>query len=97
MLRKAPNGQKTCYLLQTNLKIPPFICDWKNNFNRFLNLQEILEGFYTDDQKQSAYKGRGSTNDDRRHPFQADSWESLLKNLLPTNDDSLGTVRLDSA
>jgi hypothetical protein len=27
MLRKAPNGQKTSYLLQRNLKIPPFMCD----------------------------------------------------------------------
>ncbi len=96
-LRKSPNGQQTCYLLQTNSKIPPFICDWENNFNHFVNLQEILEGFYTDDQKQSAYKGRGSTNDDRCHPFQADLWESLLKNLLSTNDDSLGTERIDSA
>jgi hypothetical protein len=96
MLRKAPNGQKTCYLLQTNSTIPPFMCDWENNFNHFVNLQEILEGFYTDDQKQSAYKGRG-TNDYRCHPFQADLWESLLKNLLSTNDDSLETERIDSA
>ncbi len=88
MLRKAPNGQKTSYLLQRNLKIPPFMCDQKNNFNHFVNLQKILEGFYTDDQKQSAYKGRNSTNDDHCHPFQADSWESFLKNLLSTNHDS---------
>ncbi len=27
MRRKAPKGQKTCYLLQTNLKIPYFMCD----------------------------------------------------------------------
>jgi hypothetical protein len=27
MLRKAPNSKKTCYLLQTNLKIPYFMCD----------------------------------------------------------------------
>ncbi len=46
ILRKAPNGQKTCNLLQTNSKIPPFMCDWENNFNHFVNLQEILEGFY---------------------------------------------------
>jgi hypothetical protein len=55
MLRKAPNVQKTWYLLQTKLKIPYFKCDWENNFNHFVNLQEIPEGFYTDDQKQSAY------------------------------------------
>ena len=63
MLRKAPNGQKTCYLLQTNSKIPPFMCEWENNLNHLVNLQEILEGFYTDDQKHSAYKERDSTND----------------------------------
>ena len=43
MLRKAPNGQKTGYLLQTNLKIPYLMCDWQNNFNHFVNLQEIPE------------------------------------------------------
>jgi hypothetical protein len=58
------------------------MCDWKNNFNHFVNLKEILEGLYTNDQKQSAYKGRGGTNSDHCHPFQADLWESLLKNLL---------------
>jgi hypothetical protein len=47
--------------------------------------------------KQSAYKGRGGTNDNRCHPLQADSWESLLKNHLSTNNDSLGTERIDSA
>jgi hypothetical protein len=73
------------------------MCDWKNNFNLFANLQEIMEGFYTDDQKQSTYKGRGGTNDYHSHPFQADSWESVLKNLFSTNDDSLGTERIDSA
>jgi hypothetical protein len=57
MRRKAPNGQKICYLLQTNLKIPPFMCNLENNFNHFVHLQEIPEGFYTDNQKQSAYKG----------------------------------------
>jgi hypothetical protein len=31
MLRKAPNSQKTCYLLQTNSKIHPFMCDLENN------------------------------------------------------------------
>ncbi len=51
----------------------------------------------TDDQKHSAYKGRGGTIDDHCHPLQADSWESLLKNHLSTNDDSLGTERIDSA
>ncbi len=74
MLRKAPNGQKKKYSLQTNLKIPPFMCDWENYFHHFVNLQEIMEGFYTDDQKQSAYKRRGGTNDYHCHPFQADSW-----------------------
>ncbi len=54
MRRKAPNGQKTYYLLQTNSKIPYFMCDWKNNFNHFVHLQEIPERSYTDDQKQSA-------------------------------------------
>jgi hypothetical protein len=79
------------------LKIPPFMCDWENNFNHFLNLRKILEGFYSDDQKQSAYKGRGGGNDYHCHSFQADSWESLLKRFLSTNDDSLGTERMDSA
>jgi hypothetical protein len=73
------------------------MCDWENNFNHFVNLQEILEGFYTDDQKLSPYKGRGGTNDDCCHPFQADLWESLMKILVSTNDDSLGTERIDSA
>jgi hypothetical protein len=72
------------------------MCDWENNFNHFVNLQEILEGFYTDDQKQSAYKGRGGTNDDCCHPLQPDLWEYLLKNHLSTNDDSLGTEGIDS-
>ncbi len=63
IFKKAPNGQITCYLLQTILKIPPFMCDWENKFNHFVNFQEILEEFYIDDQKQSAYKGRGGTND----------------------------------
>jgi hypothetical protein len=56
------------------------MCDRQNDFNHFANLQEIPEGFNTDDQKQSAYKGRGSANDDRCHPLQPDSWECLLKN-----------------
>jgi hypothetical protein len=63
--------------------------DWQNIFNPFIHLQEILEGFYTDDQKQSAYKGMGSTIDDHHHPLQPDLWEYLLKNHLSTNDDSL--------
>jgi hypothetical protein len=96
MSRKAPNRQKTCSLLQTNSKIPYFMFDWQNNFNHFVNLQKILEGFYTDDQKQSAYKGRGSTNNDHCHPLQIDSWEYLLKNHSSTNDDSLGTEGIDS-
>jgi hypothetical protein len=96
MLRKAPNRQNTCYLLQTNLKIPFFMCDWQNSSNHFVNLQEIAEGIYTDDQKQSAYKGRGCTNDDRCHPLQPDLWEYLLKNHLSTNDNSLGTEGIDS-
>jgi hypothetical protein len=97
MLRKAPNGKKTCYFLQTTSKIPYFMCDWENNCNHFVNLQENLEGFYTDDQKQSACKGRGGTNDDGCHPLQADSWEYLQKNHLSTNDDSLGNEGIDSA
>jgi hypothetical protein len=96
MLRKAPRRQKTCYLLQTNLKVPYFMCDWENNFNHFINLQEILEVFYTDDQKQSAYMGRGGTNNDNCHPLQADLWEYLLNNHLFTNENSLGTEGLDS-
>jgi hypothetical protein len=88
--------KKTCYFLQTNSKIPYFMCDWENNFNHFVNFQEIPEGFYTDDQKQSAYKGKGRTNDDRCHQLQADSWEYLLKNHLSIYDDSLGTEGLDS-
>jgi hypothetical protein len=62
-----------------------------------MNLQEILEEFYSDDPNQSAYKGRGGTNDYHCHPFQADLWESLLKNHLSTNDDSQGAERIDSA
>jgi hypothetical protein len=73
------------------------MCDWENNFNHFGNLKEILEGFYTDKQKENAYKERGGTNDDHCHPFQADSRESLLKKSLSTNDDSLETERIDSA
>jgi len=42
MRRNAPNGQKKCYLLQTNSKIPPFMCEWENNLNHLVNLQEIL-------------------------------------------------------
>jgi hypothetical protein len=72
------------------------MCDWKNNFNHFLHLQEMPEGFYTDDQKQSAYNGMGGTNDDHCHPLQPDSWKYLLKNHLSTNDDSLGTEGIDS-
>ncbi len=72
------------------------MCDWENNFNHCIHLQEIAEGIFTDDQKQSAYKGRGGTNDDRCHPLQPDSWEYLLKNHLSTNYDSLGTEGLDS-
>ncbi len=41
MLRKEPNGQKICYLLQTNSKIPYLMCDWENRNPR---------GIYTDDQ-----------------------------------------------
>ncbi len=96
MFRKSPNGQKTCYLLQTNSKIPYFMCDWENNFNHFVNLQEIPKGFYTDDQKQSAYKGRGGTNDGHCHPLQLDLWEYLLKIHFSTNDDSLGTEGIGS-
>ncbi len=58
-LRKVPNSQKTCYLLQTNSKIPYFMCDWENNFNHFVNLQEIMEEFYTDDQKTECIQGKG--------------------------------------
>jgi hypothetical protein len=72
------------------------MCDWENNFNHFVNLHKTPEGFYTDDQKQSAYKGRGGKNDDLCHPLQPDSWEYLLKNYLSTNDDSLGTEGIDS-
>ncbi len=72
------------------------MCDWENNFNHFVNFQEVLEGFYTDDQKQSAYKEKGGTNDDRCHPLKPDSWEYLLKNHLSTNDDSLGTEGIGS-
>jgi hypothetical protein len=96
MLRKAPNRQKTCYLLQTNSNIPYFMCDWENNFHHFVNLQEIPEGFYTYDQKQCTYKGRDGTNDDCCHPLQPDLWDYLLKNHLSTNDDSLGTEGIDS-
>jgi hypothetical protein len=70
--------------------------DLQNNFNHFVDLQEIPEGFIIDDQKQSAYKGRGDTNDDRCHPLQPDLWEYLLKNHLSTNDNSLGTEGIDS-
>jgi hypothetical protein len=45
MRRKAPDGQKTCYLLQTNSKIPPFMCDWENNFNHFVHLQKSWRDF----------------------------------------------------
>jgi hypothetical protein len=58
MLRKAPNGQKACYLLQTNSKILYFMCDWENNFNHFINLQEILKRFYTDNKKK-CIQGKG--------------------------------------
>ncbi len=60
-------------------------------------IHKIPEGFYTDDQKQSAYKRRGGANDDHCHLLQADLWEYLLKNHLSTNDDSQGTKEIDSA
>jgi hypothetical protein len=68
-----------------------------NNSLQVRGFQALVILYILTSKKQSAYKGRGSTNDDHCHPFQADLWESLLENHLSTNDDSLGTERIDSA
>jgi hypothetical protein len=70
MASQAPKDVKTCYLLQFDSTYSSFMCNWANDVsNHFVYMLEKQEGFYSEDAKHGAYKGRGGILDVRFNPF----------------------------
>ncbi len=78
----APTDVKSCYLFRFNWDIDSFKCNYLDNVNHhFAYMQELPEGFYTENDLQDAYKGRGSIINDRFNPFIVESWDQSLDKL----------------
>ena len=78
----APTDVKSCYLFCFNGDIDSFKCNYLDNINHhFAYMQELPKGFFTENDIQDAYRGRGSIIDDRFNPFIVKSWDQSLDKL----------------